>query len=64
MNEMGYLGGKTGQTQYAGNCLTTYYESLRTHKKYIVVILGCASKELRFVETRMLVESYIASKGL
>ena len=45
--ESGYVGGKTGQTQYAGNCLATFYESKRKNN-YIIVILGCSSKELRF----------------
>ena len=56
MSEVGYLGGKTGQTQYAGNCLATYYQSSKSQAKYIVIVLGCASKEFRFMETKLLVE--------
>ena len=34
----GYLGGKTGQTQGAGNCLANIYEE--GGKKYYIVVLG------------------------
>lgn len=40
--ERGFIGGKTGQTQNAGNCLLTVYE--REGKKYLIVVLGCGSK--------------------
>lgn len=42
----GYLGGKTGQTLGAGNCLATIYE--KEGKKYYIVVLGCLGKEDRF----------------
>ena len=35
----GYLGGKTGQTQGAGNCLANIYED--QGKRYFIVVLGC-----------------------
>ena len=40
------MGGKTGQTYHAGNCLTTVYRC--ELGSFIIVVLGCASKELRF----------------
>lgn len=61
MNEPGYVGGKTGQTQHAGNCLATYFESKRKNK-FIVVVLGCSTKEMRFTETRALVDQFIVPK--
>jgi serine-type D-Ala-D-Ala carboxypeptidase (penicillin-binding protein 5/6) len=62
LTEAGYLGGKTGQTQHAGNCLASIYES--PHKtKYIIVILGCGSREQRFRETQQLVRSHILGRS-
>ncbi len=43
----GFIGGKTGQTQNAGNCLASIYET-RSKEKYIIVLLGCLTKEARF----------------
>jgi D-alanyl-D-alanine carboxypeptidase len=47
LGEEGFIGGKTGQTQNAGNCLASVYEA-RDKQKYIIVLLGCSTKELRF----------------
>ena len=46
LGQEGYMGGKTGQTYHAGNCLTTVYRC--ELGSFIIVVLGCASKELRF----------------
>ena len=35
----GIVGGKTGQTLNAGNCLSTYYS--KNNKNYIIIVLGC-----------------------
>jgi D-alanyl-D-alanine carboxypeptidase len=58
LGEEGFIGGKTGQTQFAGNCLASVYEN-KNNQRFIVIILGCSTKELRFKETRWLVEKYI-----
>ena len=59
LGEPCFLGGKTGQTQNAGNCLATLFES-KEPKRYIVIVLGCISKDARFTETRLLVETHVA----
>lgn len=43
MYETGFIGGKTGQTLHAGNCLASLYES-NQKAKYIIVVLGCTTK--------------------
>jgi D-alanyl-D-alanine carboxypeptidase len=57
----GFVGGKTGQTQFAGNCLSSVYEG-RDRQRFIIVLLGCLTKEARFTETKNLVEKYLSSK--
>lgn len=47
LGEEGYVGGKTGQTQLAGNCLASLYETPQ-REKFIIILLGCATKEARF----------------
>ena len=51
----GYIGGKTGQTPEAGNCLVSIYQNGH-NKKYYVVVLGCEKIEERFTETQRLID--------
>ena len=63
LSDTAFFGGKTGQTQNAGNCLVSFYESKKKNK-YIIVVVGCGSKELRFSETRSLVDLYLVGKDM
>ncbi len=54
----GYIGGKTGMTNRAGNCLQTIFQE--KGRNYIIVVLGCKGREDRFDDTDKLVKHYIA----
>lgn len=58
----GFIGGKTGQTQNAGNCLASIYEATKSKEKYIIVLLGCLTKEARFAETKYLADRFLTGK--
>lgn len=47
LGSKGYLGGKTGQTNNAGNCLASLFKD-EDNKQYIIIVLGCLTRELRF----------------
>jgi D-alanyl-D-alanine carboxypeptidase len=52
LGEEGFFGIKTGTTVAAGPCLASWFR--KDEKNLIVVVLKCATEELRWAETRML----------
>ena len=52
-----YIGGKTGQTVSAGNCLANVYGGSGVN--FFIVVLGCSSREDRFLDTEKLVSKFL-----
>ena len=58
----GYSGIKTGITTSAGGCLastTSIQKDKYSWQDVLVVVLGCESTELRFVDTKIIVRDYL-----
>lgn len=59
----GWHGIKTGVTPAAGPCLASYYRGGKhKHVSVLIVLLCCDSMDLRYEETRLLLEHIVQSK--